>query len=259
MNNLINEFFKEGATVCYAANPTVLRDVAEIIDSHFVGDIVEYCSMSRDNFLSFAYECQQKINNLNIQERFIESELPFLKEIMHGENICYQTVCFLRVVRPISMTGEEEAADFHRETFYSDNPETTRHAVNIWIPIKNVDERNTLQYIKGSHLIPDQEIIAEEIGLGVEKYSTGHKMGFFWNQKKPKSGVNMEEPSRFRFPLGLGSYAIFSSMTIHGNAQNHSDELRYVIGFSVIPKSKITHNKKSYASQDDYFKEYPTP
>lgn len=253
--DLLHEYKEDGAVVPVMADLAIANDVLNIINEHFYHSITEYCAMSRDDFLSYAYECQDKINELNIQHRFIKSELPLLSEIAGGKDLCHQSICFLRVVRPASIVGEE-AADFHRETFYSDSPETTKHAINIWIPIKNVNDKNTLQYIKGSHLISDEEIKVEEIGKGVEKFSTGHKMGFFWNQKRPVSGVSTNNPSKFQFPKGLGSYALFSSMTVHGNAQNLSDNLRFVIGFAIIRKSNIVFNKQSFASKDSYFIEY---
>ena len=56
----------------------------------------------------------------------------------------------------------------------------------------------------------------------------------------------------FEFPDGFGSYAAFSAMTIHGDAQNKTNNIRFVIGFSLIPKSKIKSKELSYASGKSY-------
>ena len=175
---------------------------------------------------------------------------------MLGEvNIYAQSSCFLRCIRPLGKDSSKEAVDYHRETFYSDNPDTTKNQLNIWIPIKNVVVENSLPYIPGSHKIPDSELITSinKNNNDVARYSTGHKMGFLWKQRQILDGVDLNKKKIFEFPDGFGSYAAFSAMTIHGDAQNKTKNIRFVIAFSLIPKSKIRTKELSFASGKSYF------
>ena len=141
-----------------------------------------------------------------------------------------------------------EAPDFHRETFYSDH-EHTPYCINTWIPIKNVDSRNTLRYYPFSHKIPDDELSVEEDLTApgkVEKFSSGHKLGFLWKPKRLSESIDIGSPTTMNF--FENSYSIFSSMLVHGGAENHSDKIRFAIGFGLIPSNRMTFNKEFFAS-----------
>ena len=70
-----------------------------------------------------------------------------------------------------------------------------KYVTNIWIPLKNVNSNNTLKYVPYSHLIRDEDIkttVDEHWPGKVKKFSSGHKIGFFWQSKKIVSGVDIE-------------------------------------------------------------------
>ena len=141
-----------------------------------------------------------------------------------------------------------EAPDFHRETFYSDHTHTP-FCINLWIPIENVDEDNTLQYYPKSHIISDDNLNVEydESAPGkVEKFSPGHKLGFLWKPKKLVNKDILGRPKKMIFQPY--TYAMFSSMLIHGGSVNLSNQIRFAIGFGLIPEHKMTYNKSFFAS-----------
>ena len=251
----ISELEKFGATIFKMENKSVLEECSEIIQNEFHLPTDEYCKMGRDEFSTLAVGVQDKINSIDVQRRFVESEGVKLKKILKSEKISYQSICFLRAVRPQAKASINEAPDFHRETFYSDTPETTKHMLNIWIPIKNVNEANTLKYVPGSHKIPDDNIQYDSQNklTKVDKFSNAHKLGFFWAPKEIKSGVDLNKAVPAKFNNELGEYLAFSSMTIHGGAFNLTDKIRFVVGFGLIASEKITENKDYYASGAKYF------
>ena len=68
----------------------------------------------------------------------------------------FETLVFLRIVRPLKVSNDPEAIDWHRETFYCDH-KYIKHGINVWFPIKNVNNKNTLKYIPFSHKIDDNK------------------------------------------------------------------------------------------------------
>jgi ectoine hydroxylase-related dioxygenase (phytanoyl-CoA dioxygenase family) len=245
----------EGAAIFKMEDNSILVECSEIIDESFNLSTEEYCAMNRDEFSSIAIQAQKKMNNLNVQRRFLESESSKIQKIIRYDDISYQSICYLRAVRPEKLSATSEAPDFHRETFYSDSPETTRHMLNIWIPIKNVNNANTLKYIPGSQNIPDDQIHSKHENTlpRVKKFSDAHKLGFFWAPKEIVGGVDLDKAKPAKFSNSMGEYLAFSSMTIHGGAFNKTDKIRFVVGFGLIATDKITENKDYYASGKKYF------
>ena len=171
-----------------------------------------------------------------------------LKKLLPCKDLLHESVVFFRAVRPIKQGVKMEAPDFHRETFYSDHTHTP-FVLNTWIPIKNVNNKNSLRYYPKSHKIMDEDlsIVVDEKAPGkVEKFSSGHKLGFLWRPKKLRDDHSLGNPKIMNFTEN--SYSLFSSMLIHGGAENNSNQIRFAIGFGIIPKEKMTQNKKFFAS-----------
>jgi ectoine hydroxylase-related dioxygenase (phytanoyl-CoA dioxygenase family) len=245
------DYQDNGCIITKMEDPSILLEVKKMIDSHFNASTSTYVEMTKEEFQDYAIKCQEKLQSLQVQNELIKSDRSLIASILGGRNIFHESVCFLRAVRPMSPNVGIEAPDFHRETFYSDHPETTKLVLNTWIPILNVSDNNTLRYVPKSHLIPDEDIDREydESYPGkVDKFSSGHKMGFFWKPKKIISGIDLSNPAKMHFPSELGYYAAFSSMTIHGGAYNYSDKIRFVIGFGLINGDKIPENKNFFAA-----------
>jgi ectoine hydroxylase-related dioxygenase (phytanoyl-CoA dioxygenase family) len=254
----LEKYNEDGAFIGCMKNNKVLEEVKTVINERFSKDSSYYSNLSREDFSNYALSVQEEVNALDVQRRFVSSEKDLLSDLLKTEKICFQSICFLRAVRPEQMVKAVEAPDFHRETFYSDDPDTTKHMLNIWIPIKNVCENNTLKYVPKSHKIPDEELTVSSKNdlLSVEKFSSAHKLGFFWAQKKLEDGALVNDAIPASFSGNLGEYLAFSSMTIHGGARNLNDRVRFVVGFGLIAEEKINSNKDYFASGDKYFLKY---
>jgi len=237
---------KRGFLVKRFENLSLLKEIQKCIKKDFNKSTNYYSKLSLDDFRKICVRCQNKINKLNIQKRFKEGEKNFFKKNHINDIPLFETVIFLRAVRPHKKNIIPEPPMFHRETFYS-NYSFMRHCVNIWIPVMNVNEKNTLKYIPKSHLIPDKKIKRRKINkkyVKVKKFSSGHKLGFFWAPKKIISGINLKKQRKINIPKNY--YVLFSSMLVHGNAINYHNKIRFVIGFGYIPKSKMKRNQKFF-------------
>lgn len=239
---------EEGLIIKVLNDKSFIDDVKKLVKDRFNQSDEYYQSLSREEFQDIAVDAQDALNNMNIQEKFYNSEEDVFKEIFDKEELLHESVVFFRAVRPIRNGVKMEAPDFHRETFYSDHSHTP-YCINSWIPIMNVNDKNTLQYYPKSHLIADEElkVVEDKDAPGkVEKFSSGHKLGFLWKPKKLDETKHLGKPTKMVFPEN--SYSIFSSMLIHGGAKNYSDKIRFAIGFGMIPAKKMTFNKKFFAS-----------
>ena len=249
-----DRYDKEGLIIKKINDESIIDEVRNKIDQVFSKDIDYYNSLSKENFQKIAVSCQDEINNLDIQKKFYSSEKKVFDALFTNQNLLLESVVFLRAVRPSKGSQNIEHPDMHRETFYSDHSHTP-YVLNLWIPIKNVNSNNTLKYVPKSHLISDKDIkikVDENWPGTVEKYSNGHKLGFFWKPKKIISGVNFDETSKIKFKDY--EYSLFSSMLIHGGAENKTEKIRFAIGFGIVPKEKLIQNKSFFAAngQDHY-------
>lgn len=248
MNQESQKYKDEGILIKGFEDKSIPSQVREMVERRFDQPDDFYLNLSRDKFHDLAYEAQVELNEMNIQQRFYQSEKTLFDSLFPNEELLHESVVFFRAVRPMKNGITMEAPDFHRETFYSDHDHTP-YCINTWIPIKNVNEQNTLKYYPMSHTIPDADLSIEVDSSApgkVEKFSSGHKLGFLWKPKKLKEDIDIGRSKNMEF--FEDSYSIFSSMLIHGGAVNHSDKIRFAIGFGLIPSKRMTHNKKFFAS-----------
>jgi len=235
---LKQNFEKYGLYIKTIENKSILKQVRDCIKEFFYSDSSNLRwshELSKEDFHELTLNCQNKINEIGVQQKIFKSEEKFLKNICDDE-ILHESVCFLRAIRPANSSLTNEAVDYHRETMYSDDSHTTK-AINIWIPILNVNHETSLRYIPSSHLVDDKDIIVQEdkVASRVEKGSTGHKLGFLYAPKKIISGVNFNNAERIKFPDD--GYACFSAMLVHGGGNNTSNDIRFALSIGLLPKS----------------------
>jgi ectoine hydroxylase-related dioxygenase (phytanoyl-CoA dioxygenase family) len=251
MNRFLNpQLKKKGFKVFKFKDESIHSDIRKCINKYFNKSTSYYKNLELNKFRKIALKCQNSIIKLNIHERFAKSENKRIKKMLNGDLPLYETQLFLRAIRPINKNGDAtgEAVDWHRETFYT-NYQFVKHGINIWFPVKNVNKKNNLKFIEGSHMIDDFKIKRRKIKMTkakklknpTKKFSVGHKLGFLYHPKKIISGVNLKKIKSMKIPEK--SYSLFSTMLVHGNSQNYSDKIRFAIGFGFIPKSKMPRKK----------------
>lgn len=249
LNTKKNEFKKNGFVIFKFKDLSILKDLHKVVKKYFNKPEKFYCKMPLREFRKLAFKCQKDLFKLKIQKRFAKSEQENLKILLKNDTPLFETLVFLRIVRPLKVSNDPEAIDWHRETFYCDH-KYIKHGINVWFPIKNVNNKNTLKYIPFSHKIDDNKIIRRKIRMTSKqksnsvnkKFSPSHKMGFVYHPKKIISGVNLKKAEPMKIPKN--NYALFSTMLIHGNSQNLYSKIRFALGFGIMPKSKIKKIKK---------------
>ena len=198
MKNKKKQFNQNGFIINEFKDKKILLDIRKTIKKHFTQNDKFYCMMDIKKFHAIAYKCQKEINSLNIQERFHLSEKNLIKNLIGNDTPMYESIIFLRVVRPIKKVQGLENPGFHRETFYSDH-EYIKYAVNIWFPVINAGKKSTIMYIPKSHKINDKLIKRKRVKLKnnpIKKFSNGHKLGFFYSPKKIISGLNLDNQKK---------------------------------------------------------------
>jgi len=241
---------KSGFVIRKFNNSNIVNRLRKIVKKHFSKSTNYYCKLPVEKFRKIALCCQKEMNKLPVQSLFHNSEKKFIEKLLDGDKPFYEVQAFLRVVRPINNSSFAEAVGWHRETFYS-NLKFPFYTINIWFPILNVNNKNTIKYITQSHLIPDKKIIRRKVRMNkrdkeknpTKRFSNGHKTGFLYHPKKIISGVNLSKGKERNFNFKKDTYVLFSSLLVHGMAQNYSDKIRFAMGYGIIPKQAVTNKK----------------
>jgi len=241
MNKLLK---KNGYVVKKIKNKNLLKPIKKIIRKYFNKETKYYSAISLKKFHQIAIKCQNEINRTNFNEEFYNSEKTFFKKMFKNDKIMISSIITLRAVRPnISFKQEVEQIGWHRETFYGRNT-YIKDAMNLWIPIDNVNKNNNLRYIPKSHLIDDKKIIRRKFkpkAYFVKKFSNAHKLGYPYQPKKIISGVNLTKKKTFN--IKTNSYLIFSQLLVHGNSVNLTNKIRFAINTGMVQKSKLKKNR----------------
>jgi len=246
-----NLFGQSGINIInHRTNKTVLCLKSIIIDNFNIFD--DYLDWSEKKYRNKVLNVQNKINQFNFSQ-IISCEIKeSIAEFLGEEDFLVQSNVYLRASRPKSGKSLEEAIDWHRESFYGPNVES---AANVWTPVYNVNERNTLQFIPRSQLIDSSKIVLNQFEHPtVWRGSSSHRIGYLYSPKKILSGIDFSSAEKMIVPEYSSS--IFPAELIHGAAVNHSNFVRYSVDFRVIAKSK--HNKKlnknkNFNSKNPYF------
>ena len=234
-------------------NQSLRQEVLCIIEQIFPKDEVTSVEMDVHDYRHLMLCAQNALNEMEIGNKIVKSLFPALSELLKTEDILIQSNVYLRASRPTKQPNQENIG-WHRETFYGAN---MHKALNIWTPIKGVNEDNTLQYIPESHLIPENNIIIEQSRDSItEQFSDGHKLGFQYKPKQIIGGVNFNSREKMNVPIGTS--AIFDGNLIHGAAENKSSTIRFSLDFRILRKKDYTSENKSFhlSSGKPYFVEF---
>ena len=133
-------------------------------------------SLPKDNefYHNHLREVQDELNNKEYVHKIVTQIFNDLNQYVKYEEFLIQSNLYLRATRPQDNITEE-AIGWHRESFYGPNMEDS---INVWTPILNVSEFNTLRYIPGSQQIPDNQIILNsKVSELTKKGSDRNKVG----------------------------------------------------------------------------------
>lgn len=219
------------------------------IISKFFYDIDTWKNMCSDDYYSYCYKCQEQINQIDYQTRFLNINKESLIKISSMKDIWHESLIFLRAIRPKKLLNKAENIGFHRETMYTNSPVQTSKCHNIWVPISKVTSKTAVQYYPKSQKIPDSDLFWEDDKLAyrIPKGSKAHGMGMFYKPKKILKGLeNLEY-----IPMlpKQNEFVLFSAMTVHGAGENNSDSIRLSLSMATIESDEINDNKSYLAAK----------
>jgi len=219
----------------------------------------KFLRLSNKKYRSFILDIQNELNNKEYAIQIVKQIKSEICEYLRTKSFLIQSNLYLRATRPVKEGTvnkgiNSESIGFHRETFYGSNMEKS---INIWTPIKGVNNKNTLRYIPESHLIKEDDIkTVNIINRSVTKFSSGHKLGFQYSPKKIIGGVDLKRNKKMNVKLGYSS--IFSGNLIHGAATNKSKKIRFSCDFRIIKKKDYSSKNKDFhfSSGKPYFVDF---
>lgn len=236
------KFMNNGWMIHKLSNVEPVERARRILDSHFSGEPDTHCTdLYRERLLA----CQDEINAAKVHRDIVTNEKSLFDNLFDSVPLALQSVVYLRGVRPKS-DEMMEFLDFHRENFYCDH-DYINSQINMVVPLRNFNSMTSMEYIDKSHRVPDSAIVTKKYSSeesGVERFSTGHRLGLSYNPKKITAGVDLESAKRIN--LADDEVFIFSSRLIHGGGSNLTNKVRFSLDFGIINDSAIGEMKKEH-------------
>jgi hypothetical protein len=234
----------------------ISSELIRLIDQEIVNAIKyeeeDLNKLPTSDYRSLILDAQNRLNELGVNELiYKEIRKDFAGWYPDAGGYLVQSNVYLRASRPI-VKQQYEHIGWHRESFYGSGMEK---AHNVWVPIRGVNEKNTLRYIPESHHIPTDELEIYSVDDPITtRFSNGHKLGFLYSPKIIKSGIDFSSAKPINVPKNC--FACFPAELIHGAAVNRSKTIRFSVDLRIINKSDYKNKvSKSYhfASGRSYF------
>jgi hypothetical protein len=248
-----NKMYRDsGIVVVKHSDKNIFSDLLDLVQSVFVLPDQVYIEMGILEYREIILSLQEKTNSLQFNRRIAKSLKGSIQEFIDEEEFLIQSNTYLRATRPNVSDPESEAIGWHRETFYGPNME---RSCNIWTPILNVSEENSLRFIPESQKILDDDIETEHYEEKSNEHGrASHKIGYPYKPKKILAGVNLNKQEKMIIPSN--SSCIFSGNLIHGAAVNLSNNIRFSTDLRILPKSAYNSKKNKQfhiSSEKPYF------
>ena len=233
---------------------SLLIELRKIVSEFFPENYSYYSGLTIHDYRSIVNEAQEDLNQKDFSRKIALNLKNQIVSYIGEESFLIQSNLYLRATRS-NVREDTESINWHRETFYGPNMEKS---LNIWTPILNVTNLNTLRFIPESQKIPEEDISIESIEDPItRKGSDGNRIGFLYAPKKIIGGVNLDISLPMMVPYNFSS--IFPGNLIHGAAVNHSNnKIRFSVDFRILPKSSYDPNlsKKVHISSGKPYFEY---
>ena len=243
------------ALLKHSRSKTILES-KKVLDNFFPKTDKFYEEMNFHEFREICAKAQDELNKKKFTKKIINEISDVLFDKLGTMKILIQSNLYLRASRK-SKINPDDYIDFHRESFYGSG---LIKCLNIWTPIRGVNNKNTLNFIPGSHHIRNKDIkINKKRNMIVEKFSNAHKTGLLYKPAKIKKLGNLKLSDKQKMKVPYFSSSLFEGQLIHGAAKNTSDEIRFSVDFRIIRKSDYKSKyfkKKKFASNKSYFEEF---
>jgi ectoine hydroxylase-related dioxygenase (phytanoyl-CoA dioxygenase family) len=210
---------------------SLLINLRKIITEFFPEDHSYYSSLAIHDYRSIISKAQDAMNQKDFSRRIALDLKKDILSYIDESSFMVQSDLYLRATR-FGVRKDLDSIPWHRETFYG----LEKESINIWTPIIDVNNLNTLRFIPESQKILDDDITTELIEDPItEKGSDGNKVGFLYAPKKIIGGVDLKNSLPMTVPYYFSS--IFPGNLIHGSAHNSNNKIRFSVDFRILPRS----------------------
>ena len=253
--NYLKKIALDSSSIHFAkhSNIKTLEEIQAIVKNEFSDSKLSSLQKDNESYHNHLREVQDELNKKEYVHKIVTQISSDVNQYLKYEEFLIQSNLYLRATRPQNNITEE-AIGWHRESFYGPNMEDS---INVWTPILNVTEFNTLRYIPDSQQIPDNQIMLKsKFSELTRKGSDRNKVGLLYAPKEIISGVDLSKNNPMLVPEGCSS--VFSGNLVHGSAINYDKKIRFSVDFRIIAKKnyKIEAAKAFHAtSGKPYFVE----
>tara|TARA_B100000795_G_scaffold22868_1_gene15306 strand:+ start:406 stop:1155 length:750 start_codon:yes stop_codon:yes gene_type:complete len=227
------------------SSKSLLIELRKIVNEFFHEDYAYYSSLSIHDYRAIVTKAQDAFNQKDFARRIALELQKDILSYIDEPSFMIQSNLYLRATR-FGVRRDVESISWHRETFYGLEKET----INIWTPILNVNNLNTLRFIPESQKIADKDITTELIEDPItKKGSDGNKIGFLYAPKKIIGGVDLTNSLPMTVPYHSSS--IFPGNLIHGGADNLDNKIRFSVDLRILPESAYDSNSSKFHLPND--------
>lgn len=248
---LINSFKKKGF-IFFKINKKTYQYIDKINNL-----IIRYKKEKKINFEKIKSEelskhtliLQNKINKIFNTEKFFHTNQDVFKKIFDEKNYSVQKYFYLRITQPHTVNPKYKPINFHRERFQG--PSFFKHIMNIWIPIKNCEKKNSIKFVRESHLFKKYKDFNLKIReTNIKKGSTENKIGLLYKDRQIEFKNKVQISRLFK----KDNFILFYGDLIHGNAKNTTNRTRISIDLRFMLKKKMKFNPIQGVTKKKYFK-----
>lgn len=215
-----------------------LHVLRAIVRRHFEHPVGIYEDMAPADFHAVVLEAQDEINRRRFSRRLVNALRGVVENYLGTAEIMLQGELYLRAARP---SQGDDIVSWHRESFYGAPPET----VNLWIPVLNVTEENTLRYVPGTADLPADAVeTAQHQEMFVQKGSVSNRIGLLYAPKTIVGGVHFDEARPLLVPNGHA--ALFPGELVHGAGANRGEQIRFSVDLRLLAAKHASEAKPGY-------------
>ena len=176
---------------------------------------------------------QNKINKIFNTEKFFNINQDILKKKFDEKEYSVQKYFYLRITQPYKVNPKYKPINFHRERFQG--PSFFKHIMNIWIPIKNCEKKNSIKFVKESHLFKKYKDFNLKIRkTNIKKGSTENKIGLLYKDRQIEFKNKVQISRLFK----KDNFILFYGDLIHGNAKKYYKSNKDFIRSQIYDKKK---------------------
>ena len=222
-----------------------IKEVNKIISDHFR----ENKYKKEDDYAGHVLKIQNTINEKCSPKYFFQKNKKIFKKLFNSNKFAIQHYFYFRAIKPSKFSKNTlKPVNFHRETFQG--PKFFKNCINLWIPLKNCSNLNSLNYYPGSHKFKlKKDFSYVEKITKVKKYSNAHKNGSLYKEKILTFNKKIKTKKLFR----KDNIILFSGELIHGSAMNKSTKVRMSLDVRFMLKEHMKFNPVQSSTNKKYF------